>query len=100
MQSPHIALGQYYRSRCLPTAVRCKAYAQPPPDGEYITTIAPGTYLGPVEDWQFSERFATICVRGYWINVWTRRANGEGVHFATVEPDVEVQRWRKQGWED
>jgi len=95
---PLIVLGHYYRSRSLPTRIRCKAYDQPPPHGWYITTIAPGTFLGPVENFYQSTHFATICVRGYWINVWGLDATGEGVDFAYLVPTAEVQRWIAHGW--
>ena len=90
---PRLALGQYYVSRPRPTRIRCKAYDQPPKDGRLITTIEPATYLGPVENFIHSQTFATICVRGYWINVWC-----QGVAYADCEDAAEVLRWKARGW--
>ena len=89
--------GIYYRTREMPTGIRCKAYTKPPSagDGVYITTISPGTYLGPVECVDFSEHFTTILVRGYWINV-----RGYGVHYADLVPFWRVEAWYRQGWRD
>ncbi len=72
----------------------------PPPTGKRIVTIEPGTYLGPVEDYMHNEQFATICVRGYWINVWRVGRMGLGIDFARLVPESEVDRWRSEGWYD
>ena len=92
---PSVAIGQYYRTRPRWSKVRCVAYDAPPFDGRYITTISPGTTLGPVENYLQTAQFTTICVRGYWINVWR-----EGVHFAHRVPSREVRYWKSRGWYD
>ena len=64
----------------LPTSISCKAYATPPQgrgtppwewSGQYIATIEPATYLGPIESIARSDDFLTILVEGRWINVWS-----------------------------
>ena len=95
MRKHHAQPGQYWRTREAPTRIRCKAYSQPEPHGEYLATIDPGTYLGPVEMVDESSRYTAILVRGFWINVW-----GRGTCFAQVVPDSEVQGWYQQGWHD
>ena len=82
--------------------VQCKAYDAPPCDGRYITTIAPQSTLGPVENYYYDEttRLVAICVRGYWINVWGVDKRGCGVHYAYRVPEDEVQQWRRWGWRD
>ena len=92
---PRLQIGQYYVTRPWWSQVRCKAYDAPPPHGQYIATIDPRTYLGPVEDYRESPFYKTICVRGQWINVW-----GSGVHFAFLVPDWERQEWTRRGWVD
>ena len=87
--------GQYWRTKPAPTRIRCKAYSMPEPYGEYLATIDPGTYLGPVEMVDESSHYTAILVRGFWINVW-----GRGTYFAKVVPDSEVQGWYQQGWHD
>ena len=63
-----------------------------------FTNLAPGTFIGPVEEYVHSNGFATVLVRGYWINVWA--CTGGGVHFARRVPDREIARWRRNGWFD
>ncbi len=65
-----------------------------PPYGQHLATIEPGTYLGPVEDWNQSDQFATICVRNWWINVWS----AAGTYFAFPVPSIEVEGWHANGW--
>ena len=66
----------------MPTNVRCKAYTHPPGfGGVYITTIAPGTILGPTEALMHSDKYCSIRVGDQWINVWCAR-DGRGVSFA------------------
>ena len=88
-------IANYYQTKELPTNIRCKAYTKPPRcgDGVYITTISPGTYLGPVENYDVTAEYATILVRGYWINV-----RYCGVKFADKVPDATVQGWYRMGW--
>ena len=102
---PKVDLGDYFVTRggvnC--HGIVCKAYDAPYPDGREITSIEPGTYLGPVESWLHMERCATICVRGWWIHVWARRHSGEsyqGTTCATKVPEDMANRWRRVGWQD
>ena len=104
---PRVKYGQYYRTRSSPTGPVCKAYTGPPRDGDWITNLAKGTYVGPVELWLDAPMYATICVRGYWINVWKAKRLGglmsthrlyDGDTFADAVPDDEVQGWIDRGW--
>ena len=63
-----------------------------------FTNLEPGTFIGPVEQFVYTDRFATVLVRGFWINVWTSVRGG--VHYARRVPDREVARWRRNGWFD
>ena len=92
---PHIVMGQYFLCRPLPTHIRCKAYDQPPDAGSYITSLEPGTYLGPVDNFSHCDAYASICVGGYWVNVWCR-----GVDFTYGVEEAEVLRWKARGWTD
>ena len=102
---PFVQTGDYFRTRGGYTSIRCKAYKVPPwrrhrPRDNYITTIAPGTYLGPVEEFGYSPWFVTIQVRGYWINVWGAEYpySDYRYHFADrVAPD-NVAQWEANGW--
>ena len=86
--APQIHLGDYVCTREAPTRTVGRAYTAPPDvkhstlelrgGGEHIVTIAPGTYLGPIEDFAVSRRFLTILVRQYWINIWVRSTHREG----------------------
>ena len=88
--------GTYFVTKPLPTKIRCKAYDMPVMfGGEHICTFDPGTYLGPVEAFTSTPDFMTICVRGYWINVW-----GFGQPYARLVDWTEVEAWRLQGWQE
>ena len=109
--------GDYFVTKSGQTTIRCKAYTAPPVEGDgrtphrYITTMAPGTYFGPVEEVVQTSAFTTVLVRGYWVNVW--RVNAPrgpipgvwdpadlGVLFATPVPPWTVASWRRRGWRD
>ena len=97
---PSVAPGHYLVTKQLPTAIRCKAYTHPLVNGggEYITTIDPGTTIGPVEEVRFTGQFLSVLIRGYWINVWA--ADRGGVMFAYRVPEGIVRGWRARGWRD
>ena len=90
-------LGVYYKAPDHPTSGLCRAYTKPPSAGfgEYITTIEPGTTIGPVERYDVSGPFLAVLVRNYWINV-----KGYGVDYAYKVPDSTVQAWYSDGWRD
>ena len=104
---PFPAVGSYYRTPHAASAIRCKAYTGPPVlfgdtlrGGMYITTIAPGTYLGPVAAVSQTEPFTTINVANWWINIWHKRARDvTGIHYAYKVPDKVVRDWVREGWE-
>lgn len=105
---PDIRRGDYVITRESPTGPVCRAYSEPPSigctlfhPGQKIVTIAPGTYLGPVEETLFTGKFLAILVRTYWINVWKARGcRGGGAHFARRVESPLVQQWRDRGWCD
>ena len=90
---PQIDVGDYVQTKRLPTSIRCKAYTAPPQgrgaprwewSGQYIATIEPATYLGPIESIARSDDFLTIRVEDWWINVWS--ADFGGTKFAFKVP--------------
>ena len=87
--------GDYFCSRRRPTQIRCLGYTAPIPDGQYLGTMQPGTYFGPVQTWLHTHDYTAVFVNGWWINVW-----GHGIHFATMVDRAEVQRWHVRGWLD
>ena len=96
-------VGGYALTKPSPTKIRCKAYTAPPlRGGELITTIAPGTSLGPIEAEEQSEMFVTIQVRGYWINIWRAHWNSPdqkgGTNYATLVTQPEIDDWEQHGW--
>ena len=101
---PLIYLGQYWRtyaSRGYST-IQCRAYNGYPPEGQYLCTLDPETSFGPVQAWVDGPVFSSVCVRGFWINVWKAHAPNEqhGVWFAHPYPPWEVASWRRRGWWD
>ena len=90
---------EYWQTRPSPTRVVCRAYTAPPSlGGHLICTIQPGTFLGPVEDKEATDEFVTICVQGWWINVWGSKWGQNGTWFAHRVPDVEILLWEHDGW--
>ena len=68
--------------------------------GNYITTIAPGTYLGPVAAVSQTETFTTINVANWWINIWHKPlARDTGIDYAYKVQDVVVRQRVRDGWE-
>ena len=109
--APQLCLGDYVRTREAPTRTVCRAYTAPPDvqhstrqvrgGGDHLATLAPGTYLGPIEDFCVSVRFLTILVRRYWVNVWICTPVGQRVAcLAYRVPSAEVDGWREHGWQD
>ena len=98
------AVGDYFRSRCLPTTVRVNAYSEPPGcGGYYLATLEPGTYFGPAERVVQNHGFITVLVRGFWLNVG--KFDGRGAYiryvpFAYEVPRREVRSWKTRGWHD
>ena len=99
---PIISVGQYILTKPLPTQIRCKAYDGPPGGGggSFITTISPGTHIGPVEEVVHTDQFVTILCRGYWINIWraARGTTDHGTDFAFVISQRESDSWCWHGW--
>ena len=77
----------------------CKEYDRPPPNGNYVQTFDPNTYIGPVIAVEQRGSFTTITVPGMvqahgFINV------AKHTHrFATLICHEEIKRWKSQGWE-
>ena len=85
-----VEVGDYVVTKELPTGIRCKAYTQPPSqgDGIYLQTFPPGTRLGPVEQVEKTADFVTIRVEEFWINIrGSKYRNGrvKNTAFAFVE---------------
>ena len=103
--APEAKIGSWWLTMPAPTPIRCKGYSMWPgtkPIGTYWRTIDAGTYIGPVTAVKVGPTYATIFVRGWWINVWkrTQKKTGLGVFFAIQVPEEEVRRWRDSGWYD
>ena len=94
-QPPEVATGDYFRTRGSGSS-RCKAYSAPPGiGGRYICTVEQGIYLGPVGEYELTDRYLTIEVRGYWINVFDC---SNQVSFAHRVPRQEIAAWEQKGW--
>ena len=97
---PEVTHGDYLLTKPAPTTIVCKAYDQPFPAGTYITSISPGTSLGPVEEFLHTETFVSVLIKGYWINIWHRnRGSSRGVDFAAVIAKPIVESWIRAGWQ-
>ena len=75
---PYIFRDAYFVTEPPPSRIVCKAYSEPPGHGgRYITSIAKGSFLGPVDQWaEYSTAdgvFVTVQIRGWWINVWKEK---------------------------
>ena len=107
--------GDYYRTRGPPTTIVCFGYSAPldfesNQGGVRLGSLKKGEYFGPVEEYLLTRNYLAVLVRGWWINVWNRRAhphrdrngqrNRKGVHFAFKVPPEEVERWKRNGWRD
>ena len=79
----YIEVGDYVRTKPLPTAIVCKAYTAPPSSvaypgsglsisgGEFITSFSPDTYLGPITAIEITRDFVTVQLHGdHWVNIW------------------------------
>ena len=96
---PRVTAGQYYRTR-KEGAIVCKAYDAPPFKGTWKATLEKGITVGPVEEWVQDKNFTTILVRGYWINIWAAQGKRNGVSYAFLVDNAEVQEWKARGWRD
>ena len=90
---PVVYKGQYFLTKTLPTETHCKAYTAPPYDGHYITALAHGTFIGPVEEYVHYQKTLAVLINGWWITVWK-----DGRHFAWAVPRAEVYTWVRKGW--
>ena len=100
---PYPRVGTYVRAKCPPTKIVCKGYYGAPSvarvgsDSGWLGNIQPGSYLGPIAAVDHSERFVSVLVNGWWINIWA--SEGGGRTFAFPVPGQEVRRWERRGWE-
>ncbi len=91
--------GHYFQTRRR-TAIRCKGYSAPPFEGNYLGTVDPGVYLGPVETWLDTDRYTTVLIHGWWINIWERKQGEFGTDFAEKVDRMSVHYWHTTGWRD
>ena len=75
---PTVYHGQFFRTKPSGSSIRCKLYSAPPRRGDYISTLPPDFVFGPVQEIVSAYGYVSVCVDGYWINVWK-----QGTHFAT-----------------
>lgn len=84
--------------RSRPIRAPCKADVAPPIAGDpdaHRATIAAGTYLGPIEHWSQSHKFASTCVNNWWVKNWrVDEQNPRGVYCA-----FRVPRYRQSNGE-
>ena len=103
--------GDYVQAKPRPTRIVCKGYSLPPScRGDYLGTIPAGTYVGPITAIENSDRFVTVLIDEWWINIWrakrNRNADGrlgsmfssEGVDYAHVITREEACLWERDGW--
>jgi hypothetical protein len=92
---PRLQIGQYYVTKPKPTKIRCKAYDGPPPNGTLLSTFEPGDLIGPVEEYAYSQWFATIRVGDSWINVWCAQRKGAewGTNYAYLCGNYSEVKW-------
>ena len=102
---PVIETGCYFKTRGPDSRIVCKAYTRPPgKGGKFITRISKETFLGPVERYEHSREFATIEVRGWWINVWKKgnerhpQHATSGISFARKVDQEVISSWENLGW--
>ena len=89
-------IGQRYLTKPGKTGIRCCGYDAPPPNGNRVVEYEPGTMLGPVEEYTYSNQFATIRVGDVWINVWRAKYDGGnwGTNYAfCVATGTALHRW-------
>ena len=104
---PYPRVGSYVRAKCHgkhhPTKIVCKGYYAAPSvarvgsDSGWLGNIEPGTYLGPIAAVDQSERYVSVFINGWWINIWSTERGG--TTFAFPVPDQEVRRWVRRGWQ-
>ena len=73
--APEAKIGSWWLTMHAPTPIRCKGYSMWPgtkPIGTYWRTIDARTHIGPVTTVKVGTTYATIFVRGCWINVWKK----------------------------
>ena len=108
---PKLCKGQWFVAKWGYTKIRCKSYDAPPSTREchIIRVWHRGEYIGPVSDYENTDRFATIRVGDEWINVWCRdqwdvhygaTPPSMGVHYAMAVPERVVDEWHAAGWCD
>ena len=111
-------LGDYYLTCQASQPYRAEAYSYPPPfpNRQFICTIDPDTYLGPVAAAAETEETVSILVSGWWIDVWKRvsakpfsgkeddiashasTSPGCPIQLAGRIPRHAVSGWFRQGW--
>ena len=66
--------------------------------------------MGPITAIENSDRFVTVCIDEWWINIWRARRNrdadgrlrgmfsSEGIDYAHVITREEACLWERDGW--
>ena len=103
--------GDYIQTKPQPTRIVCKGYSQPPScGGSYLGSLSSGIYIGPIVATEKTDRFVTVLIDGWWINIWRakrdrslkrpheRRFSSEGVVYAHVITREEACLWERNGW--
>ena len=94
---PSVVKGDYLTSVPMPTRRRVHAYtASPSIGGEYITSLLPGTFFGPVEEVEYHAGYIAVRVQNYWMKVWLKQP---WLTLAFPVPRETVAAWESAGWE-
>ena len=99
---PSIQIGDYLQTQWAHWMYGfCEAYTTAPSqgNGELITSIKPGSYLGPVEAIDNTALLCAVLVRGYWITVWIWKQEIVGICLAPPVHPMSVREWEEAGWQ-
>ena len=99
---PSIQIGDYLQTQWAHWMYGfCEAYTTAPSqgNGELITDIRPGSYLGPVEAIDNTALLCAVLVRGYWITAWIWKQEIVGICLAPSVHPMRVKKWEEAGWQ-
>ena len=81
---PDVRLGDYVRT-VEHNTIRVKEYTAPPFQGTYLSTLFPGSTVGPVVGVFHQRLFTSVQVGDRWLNVWG------------AKDDPRLMAWELQG---